>query len=62
MRRAGTESWRFAYDIDENLHCVLYLRDVLGFRVEDEGVIPPRLAGEVPDRSEMLDPASAVAA
>ncbi|MDQ2737940.1 MAG: hypothetical protein M3Y35_04795 [Actinomycetota bacterium] len=62
MRNAGTESWRFAHDIDESLHCVLYLRDALGLQIEDEGVIPPRLAGEVPDRFQVLGPASALAA
>lgn len=35
MRKAGTESWRFAHDIDESLHCVLYLRDVLGLQIEE---------------------------
>jgi len=62
MRKAGTESWRFAHDIDESLHCVLYLRHVLGLQIEDDGVIPPRLAGDVPDRSQVLGPASALAA
>jgi hypothetical protein len=62
MRKAGTESWRFAHDIDESLHCVLYLRDVLGLQIEDDGVMPPRLAGDVPDRSQVLGPASAVVA
>ncbi len=62
MRKAGTESWRFTHDIDESLHCVLYLRDVLGLQIEDDGVIPPRLASDVPDRSQVLGPASAVVA
>jgi len=62
MRKVGTESWRFAHDIDESLHCVLYLRDVLGLQIEDDGVIPPRLASDVPDRSQVLGPASAVVA
>lgn len=59
MRKAGTDSWRFAHDIDESLHCVLYLRDAFGLQTEDEGIIPPRLASDVPDRSNVLGPASA---
>lgn len=62
MRKAGSESWRFAHDIDESLHCVLYVRDALGLQVEDDGVIPPRLAGDVPDRSRLFGPESARAA
>lgn len=62
MHEAGTESWRFAHDVDESLHCVLYLRDALDLQIEDDGSIPPRLAGVVPDRPQVLDPASAVAA
>lgn len=62
MRKGVTESWRFAHDIDESLHCALYLRDVLGLRVKNEGGVPPGLVGAVPDRSEVLDAALAVAA
>lgn len=55
MRKAGTESWRFAHDIDQSLHCVLYLRDAIGLKVDDRPGSPPRLVGEIPDRSRLLD-------
>jgi hypothetical protein len=58
MRRAGSESWRFAHDIPQTLHVLLYIRDALGLQVEQGPGIPPRLAGGVPDRSELLDPAA----
>lgn len=56
MRRAGSESWRFAHDIDETLHALLNVRDALGVDVEEAKGIPPRLAGDVVDRSNLLDP------
>ena len=64
MRKAGSESWRFAHDIDESLHFVLYLRDVLSLQVKEDAVFLPELAGDVPDRSEVVSPdsASAIAA
>ena len=62
MREVGSPSWRFAGDIDQSLHVVLYLRDALGLEVEDDPIVPPRLAGEVPDRSELLDSAAIRAA
>ena len=55
MRRAGSESWRFAQDIDQTLHALLYVRDTLGLDVEEARDIPPRLAGDLPDRSNLLD-------
>lgn len=56
MRQAGSESWRFAHDINQTLHALLYVRDAIGLDVEQTGGIPPRLAGEVPDRSAPLGP------
>jgi len=56
MRRAGNQSWRFAHDMDQTLHALLYVRDALGVDVEEARGIPPRLAGEVLDRSNLLDP------
>lgn len=61
MRASGTESWRFAHDMDESLHCVLYLRDALGLQIEQDRFIPPRLAGTVPDRAQLLGPTPAMA-
>ena len=55
MRQEGSESWRFAHDIDQVLHAVLYVRDSLGLDVEEARAIPPRLAGDVPDRSNLLN-------
>jgi hypothetical protein len=57
MRRAGPGSWRFAHDLDESLHCLLYLRDALRLPIDAAG--PPRLAGEIPDRSDLLGAAAA---
>lgn len=54
MRRAGSESWRFAHDIDQTLHALLYVRDALGLDVAEAIDIPPRLAGDVPDRASLL--------
>ena len=58
MRRAGSESWRFAHDIDQSLHVLLYVRDALRLGVEEGRGIPPPLDGGVADRSELLDPAA----
>lgn len=57
MRRIGSESWRFSHDIDHTLHALLYIRDALGLEVDDAGATPPRLSGDVADRSAMLDTA-----
>ena len=43
MQLAGAESWRFAHNIDQSLHCALYLRDAIGLEVEDQPDNPPRL-------------------
>jgi hypothetical protein len=43
MRRAGSESWRFAHDIDQTLHALLYVRDALGVDVEEAKGIPDPL-------------------
>ena len=55
MRKAGSESWRFTHDIDQSLHCVLHLRDTIGLKVDDGPDNPPRLVGDIPDRSQLLD-------
>jgi hypothetical protein len=55
MRRAAVESWRFAEDLGQITHAVLYVRDALGLPVEPAPGTPPRLAGEVPDRSDILE-------
>lgn len=53
MRRARSESWRFPHDISQNLHALLYVRDVLGLEARAKGDVPP-LTGDVPDRTELL--------
>lgn len=55
MRRAGSESWRFAHDLDQTLHMLLYIRDALRLDVEEVPAVPPRLAGGVADRSVLFD-------
>ncbi|MDA8040153.1 MAG: hypothetical protein M0Z69_13580 [Actinomycetota bacterium] len=58
MRRAGSESWRFAHDLDQTLHALLYIRDALRLDAEEGWTIPPRLAGGVDDRSGLLGSAA----
>lgn len=55
MRRAGSESWRFAHDIDQTLHAQLYVRDALSLEVDHGPVVPPHLTGDLPERSGLLD-------
>ena len=55
MRRASVESWRFAEDLGQLTHALLYVRDTLGLSVEPVPGTPPRLVGGVPDRSDILD-------
>jgi hypothetical protein len=55
VKMAGTESWQFAHNIDQSLHCALYLRDAIGLKVEAQPDNPPRLVGDLPDRSQLLD-------
>lgn len=55
MRKAGRESWRFAHDIDQSLHALLFVRDALDLDVERGGSLPPRLEGDLPERSGLLD-------
>jgi len=55
MRKAGRESWRFAHDIDQSLHALLYVRDALDLSVDRGRSVPPRLKGGLPERSRLLD-------
>jgi hypothetical protein len=55
MRRAGRESWRFVHAIDQSLHSLLYVRDTLDLDVDRGGSLPPRLKGDLPERSGLLD-------
>lgn len=58
MRKGGNESWRFAHDIDQVLHVLLYVRDALRLEVHHGQGVPPPLAGGVTDRTELLDAAA----
>ena len=52
---AGTTSWRFAESArDDLLHVALFVRDAVGLPVVSGPAVPPRLAGMVPDRRDLL--------
>ncbi len=55
MQLQGVRSWRFAESIDEMLHVALYVRDAAGLDVAAGPTVPPALAGQVPDRRDVLD-------
>ncbi len=55
MRFAGSASWRFAEGIEQAPVVALFVRDTLDLDVPAGRVIPPRLAGEFPDHSTLLD-------
>ncbi len=57
VKRAGSESWRFAEDLGQIPHAMLFVRDALRLDTGSGTGIPPRLAGEIPDRSSLLDSA-----
>lgn len=54
MRREGRPSWRFAHDIDESLHVLLYLRDALGLETVGGAASPPPLLGGPLRRPDFL--------
>lgn len=62
MRRGGGDSWRFACDVGRLPHAVLYVRDALRLPVGLAESIPPPLVGDVPNRSELLEPSARVTA
>ncbi len=55
MQLQGVGSWRFAESVDEMLHVALYIRDAAGLDVAAGPTVPPALAGQVPDRRDVLD-------
>ena len=55
MQRSGTGSWRLGYGLGQMPHAVIYVRDALRVPLEHAAGIPPRLLGEVPDRSALLE-------
>lgn len=57
MHRQASASWQFGHDLDQSLHLLLFVRDALGFEVED-AISPPRLAGPVIGHRLLLDPSS----
>lgn len=56
MRRADSASWRFAEGIEQLPLVTLFVRDTLRLGVPAGADIPPRLDGELPDHSALLDP------
>ncbi len=56
MRGQGSPSWQFGHGLDESLHLVLFVRDAHGLEVDGDPISPPRLAGPVVDRRNLLDP------
>jgi hypothetical protein len=56
VRAAATASWRFAEDLGQLPHAVLYVRDALRLPVERGPTVPPRLIGEIPDRAGLVEP------
>jgi hypothetical protein len=56
VRRAGGAAWRFAEDLGQLPHAVLYIRDAIRLPVEPGPAVPPALIGEIPDRSDRVEP------
>ena len=54
MRRAGSASWRFAEGIEQMPVVALFVRDAVGLGVPPGAALPPRLDGELPDRSGLV--------
>jgi hypothetical protein len=54
MRRAGSASWRFAEGIEQMPVAALFVRDAVGLGVPPGAELPPRLDGQVPDRSGLV--------
>jgi hypothetical protein len=57
MRRAGSESWLFAYGIDQLPHAALYVRDATGLLPPRDPVVPPRLVQSQARYRHVLDDA-----
>jgi len=56
MRRSGSGSWRFGHGDMGYLHAALFVRDAARLPVAPAADIPPRLAGEVPDCADVVEP------
>jgi len=56
MRRSRSGSWRFGHGDMGYLHAALFVRDAARLPVAPAADIPPRLAGEVPDCADVLEP------
>ena len=55
LELAGSKSWRMTADVAGLPHIALYIRDALGLGPL-ESADPPRLEGDVPDRSALIAP------
>jgi hypothetical protein len=52
----GMRSWRFRASAGDQLpHVALFVREAVGLSVAAGPAVPPRLAGSVPDRRDLLD-------
>jgi hypothetical protein len=57
MQRQGQESWRLRIGVHPGVaQLALYVRDACRLPVAAAPGIPPPLAGDVPDRSDLLEP------
>jgi hypothetical protein len=62
MHRQGTASWRFGHGDMGYLHTALFVRDAARLPVASSADIPPRLARDAPDCTDVLPPSERAAA
>ena len=57
MERQGQQSWRLRIGVHPAVaQLALYVRDACRLSVAAASGIPPPLVGDVPDRSDLLEP------
>jgi hypothetical protein len=52
----GRQSWRFDESLASFPHVALFVRDALRLTVHDRPTVPPALAGDIPDLTELIAP------
>lgn len=57
MQRKGSISWSFSESRPQLPHAALFIRDAARLVVPTRASIPPRMSGELPDRSSVADDA-----
>jgi hypothetical protein len=62
VHRQGSDSWRFGHGDMGYLHTALFVRDAARLPVVPSADMPPRLAGAVPDCTDVLRPGGRSAA